>query len=108
MLKRYIAYLKDNPERFWFKRKLFGFGWTPATWQGWLITLVYLVVVLALALILTLTVDENSSGREIMFTFFLPLVFITTLFIRIAYKKGEKPRWQWGSPRRSKGVHYLE
>jgi len=31
----YIEYVRDNPRRYWFKRKLFGWGWTPVTRQGW-------------------------------------------------------------------------
>ena len=26
----------------WFKPKRFGYGWTPASWQGWAVTLVLL------------------------------------------------------------------
>lgn len=92
MIKEYIEYIKDNPQKLWFKRKLYGWGWTPATWQGWLITFLYVVLLFLFAL----TIDENSSSREIIFTFFLPLVILTSTLIRIAYKKGEKPRWQWG------------
>lgn len=92
IISKYIAYLKDNPKGYWFKRKLYGWGWTPATWQGWLITLIYIVLILSFAL----TLDENSSDREAAFTFLLPLILLTTTFIYIAYKKGERPRWQWG------------
>lgn len=28
-----------GPRRPWFRPKRFGFGWTPATWQGWLVTI---------------------------------------------------------------------
>ena len=31
----------------WFRRKRFGIGWTPATWQGWLITVVVAVGAIA-------------------------------------------------------------
>ncbi|MDQ5950380.1 MAG: hypothetical protein QG585_322 [Patescibacteria group bacterium] len=93
MFKKYITYIKDNPEKLWFKRKLYGWGWTPATWQGWLCTFLYVIFVLGFAL----TVDENSPPSEIVFTFLLPFVLLTGAFIRIAYKKGEKPRWQWGN-----------
>jgi hypothetical protein len=31
----------------WFKPKRYGFGPTPVSWQGWLLTLVYFAVVLA-------------------------------------------------------------
>jgi hypothetical protein len=34
MFKKYIEYLKDNPQGYWFKRKVWGWGWTPVTWQG--------------------------------------------------------------------------
>ncbi len=92
MFKKYTAYIKDNPEKLWFKRKLYGWGWTPATWQGWLCTFLYVIFVLGFSLM----IDENSSPNEIVFTFVLPVVLLTVAFIRLAYKKGEKPRWQWG------------
>lgn len=76
----------------WFKRKKFGWGWTPATWQGWLLTFAYVGLIALCAL----TIDENSPASEVAFTFVLPVLLLTAVFIRIAYKKGEKPRWQWG------------
>jgi len=42
------------------------------------------------------TIDEQSSPKERGFTFFLPVLIATVAFIQIAYKKGEKPQWQWG------------
>lgn len=96
MLRKYIEYLKDNPEGYWFKAKLFGWGWTPVTWQGWLVTLIYV----AFLILFALTIDENYSDREVLFTFVLPVALLTITFIRIAYKKGEKPRWNWGWPKK--------
>ena len=93
MIKEYIRYLKDNPQGYWFKAKLYGWGWDPATWQGWLVLLVYIMAVALFAL----TLDENSPPREVVFTFILPTVLLTATLLRICYKKGEKPRWQWGS-----------
>jgi len=92
LFKNYVEYLKDNPNGYWFKRKLYGWGWTPATWQGLLITVVYIGLIILFAL----TIDESSENREIVFTFLLPFILLTVTFIRIAYKKGEKPSWQWG------------
>lgn len=34
-------------ERPWFKVRVNGLGWTPITWEGWLITLLSMVLVLA-------------------------------------------------------------
>ena len=94
MIQEYITYLKDNPERYWFKRKLYGWGWTPATWQGWSVLFLYSVLVLAFAA----TLDEQSPAREVVFTFVLPVVLLTILLLRICYKTGERPKWQWGVP----------
>ncbi len=89
-------YIQDNPQGYWFKRKLYGWGWAPATWQGALVILGYLIAITALAL----TLDETSPMREIAFTFILPTFILTAALIGICYKKGEKPRWQWGIPRK--------
>lgn len=88
----YIPYAKDNPKHLWFKRKLYGWGWTPVTWQGWLVTFIYI----ALLILFAMTIDENSPAREVVFTFILPATLLTLTFLRIAYKKGERPAWQWG------------
>ncbi|MCF7844567.1 MAG: hypothetical protein K9M03_01940 [Kiritimatiellales bacterium] len=95
MLQKYTAYLKDNPNDYWFKRKLFGWGWVPVTWQGWIVIIVFIVCLLGFSL----TIDEQSPPQEVMFTFILPLVLLTGALVRICYKKGEKPRWQWGLPK---------
>lgn len=94
MYKKYVDYLRDNTERYWFKRKVWGWGWVPATWQGWVVLGLWLTAVMFFAL----TLDENSPPREVMFTFVLPILLLTTTLIGICYKKGEKPRWQWGLP----------
>lgn len=101
--KRYIAYLKDNPEGYWFKRKLYGWGWAPARPQGWAVVVIWLVVIIGLSL----TIDENSPPNELVFTFFLPLVLLTITLIRICYKKGEAPKWMSGLPKENKGENNL-
>lgn len=81
-----------HPQKLWFKRKLYGWGWTPATKEGWLVTFVYVMLVV----LFTYTIDAYSTIREVVFTCLLPIIFLTITFIRIAYKKGESPKWQWG------------
>jgi hypothetical protein len=98
MFEEHIAYLKDNPKGYWFKARLYGWGWTPVRWQGWAVLGVYLVAVVALAT----TLDDTSPPREVVFTFLLPLALLTATLIRICYKTGEWPRWQWGPPKKDK------
>lgn len=92
MIKEYVRYLKDNPERHWFRAKLYGWGWVPATWEGWVTVLAYC----ALVALFSFTIDNDSSPREVFFTFILPVALLTTTLIRICYKKGERPEWKWG------------
>jgi hypothetical protein len=28
----------------WFKPRTFGYGWSPATWEGWAVTLIWMAV----------------------------------------------------------------
>lgn len=96
MFQKYRDYINDNPQKLWFKRKLYGWWWTPVTWQGWLVIIMYIVLVVTFAL----TIDEDSPAREVVFTFLLPIALLTAALIRICYKKGETPRWQWGLPKK--------
>lgn len=88
MFREYFNYLKDNPKGLWFKRKLYGWGWVPVTWQGWLVV----AVSLAIGIIGTYLGDKDDSpglgGLSL-------LIMIGIIFF-FGYKKGEKPRWQWG------------
>lgn len=95
MIKRYIQYLKDNPEGYWFKRKVYGWGWTPARWQGWATLLVYIAIFVKIFL----KIDKGShSGSDTLISVALPFLLLTALLIIVCYKTGEKPGWQWGLP----------
>ena len=82
----------NDTQDLWFKRKTYGWGWTPINVKGWMVTILYGVLVLVFAL----TIDENTTSREIVFTFVLPVILLTITLMRICYKKGEKPKWSWG------------
>jgi hypothetical protein len=92
VFQEYLAYLRDNPERYWFKRKLYGWGWTPARWQGWAVIGVFALAILAL----TLRLDPQAQLKDVIWSFFAPLLALVVLVIGIAYRTGESPRWQWG------------
>ncbi len=91
-IKKYIEYLKDNPEGYWFKRKLYGWGWVPAKWQGWATLLVYIILAIGSALI----IDGGTPSDEVPAAFIIVLVALTLILVLISRKKGEKPKWQWG------------
>jgi uncharacterized membrane protein YhaH (DUF805 family) len=82
--------MSTGSNNYWFKRKLYGWGWVPATWQGWLVILVWLLL---------FTFSIQTLDHE-----WLKNIFVTTILtvglIYICYKKGEKPRWQWGKDKK--------
>lgn len=80
----------------WFKRKRYGWGWYPATWQGWAVTLVYVGLIVFFAR----SLDDTSPMNEVAFTFLLPVLILTVAFIRIAIRTGESPKWQWGEKKK--------
>lgn len=97
MIKQYIEYFKDNPQGLWFKRKLYGWGWTPVRWQGWAVLAAYILVLWYIFR----DIDQSShSGSDTLIGFAAPLVVATGILIYICYKKGESPRWQWGVPKK--------
>lgn len=79
-------------KKLWFKRKAYGWGWYPATWQGWLVLALYIASTFAFSS----SVDNSSTDREVFFMLVLPFLILTTALIRICYARGESPRWQWG------------
>ncbi|MFT5360091.1 MAG: hypothetical protein ACI88L_000572 [Candidatus Paceibacteria bacterium] len=95
-IKNYIDYIKDNPKGYWFRRKLYGWGWTPARWQGWLVTGLFIGFVLWQAVCLDSLAEELTRGE--LLSFFVKLAVAIVVFLAIANKKGEKPKWQWGVP----------
>ena len=77
-------------KKIWFRRKLYGWGWTPASWEGWLATAVYIFIVIINTLRL-------SSGAVTQTDFLISILVLTLLFILITFLTGESPKWQWGT-----------
>ena len=82
----------NGDKRIWFKAKLYGWGWTPATWQGWLAMVVYIVVIEASTL--GLLWRHVSTGRVIAA---IAVGVAATVGLGIlCYRRGDPPRWRWG------------
>ncbi|MFA6392897.1 MAG: hypothetical protein WCW54_02345 [Candidatus Paceibacterota bacterium] len=76
--------MKNN--KLWFRRKLYGWGWTPTTWEGWAVVFVWAVIFISI-----MSKMDHEGLKNIFFA-----IVSVALLIFICYKKGEKPRWQWG------------
>ncbi len=96
IFKQYIDYIKDNPEGYWFKRKLYGWGWTPATWQGWTVLGLFLLFMGLQTLLLELTAKTDTDGM----LFAANVVLGAIALILVCKITGESPKWQWGIPKK--------
>ncbi|MFT5179787.1 MAG: hypothetical protein ACI9GH_000527 [Candidatus Paceibacteria bacterium] len=96
--KQYKEYAKDNPRGYWFKRKIYGWGWTPVMWQGWAVTTVYIAIIISTAFKL----ENEAISDETSLRLMISILVLTLVFIRVLYIKGESPGWQWGFPKKEK------
>jgi hypothetical protein len=85
-----------SPARHWFKAKTYGYGWYPATWQGWLVTVGYVVLLLPGGYFFFDSTVTAGDGRRSL-GFILYALVLTIGLIAICAKTGEKPRWRWGA-----------
>lgn len=77
----------------WFVTKKYGWGWAPATWQGWAVLALFVVLTVAYAT----WVDGAARSEPESTWLFLPVAFVlTVVLIVVCYLTGEKPRWRWG------------
>jgi hypothetical protein len=100
MINEYLTYFRDNPQGYWFKVKLYGWGWTPVKWQGWFVVLVYIAFITILIISKEDPISRDPDSGSNFLIFGLPIILLTALLIFICYKKGEKLHWQWGPPKK--------
>lgn len=81
-------------KKIWFVRKRYGWGWTPATWEGWSVMLIYFILTV---LLFRRANIASYSENDAQMSFLLPFILLTTLLLVVTYWRGESPRWQWGT-----------
>jgi len=83
----------NKSTKYWFKRRRYGYGWTPATYEGWLILGIYLVIV-AIATTAVNTSPNRTAGDEAIFL--VGILAATLCLVGTAITKGPQPKWRWG------------
>lgn len=78
-------------KKLWFRARDYGWGWYPASWQGWAVLGVWFVFFVGIMSRL----EEQSSPAWFMVSVFASVVVL----LAICWKTGERPYWQWaGKP----------
>jgi len=76
--------------KYWFRQKKFGYGATPSTWQGWVVTIVSALAVFGV--ILSGPTIRDNVLRAVWIGFGLLITVIVT--VSITYRKTEGG-WRW-------------
>ncbi|BFM39012.1 hypothetical protein OLK001_09380 [Synechocystis sp. LKSZ1] len=85
--------MPSKPRKYWFPAKRYGWGWgPPSAWQGWIILLIYLALVLG-----GIPFLQSTKGNFVYLAFVL---LLTVVLIAICWLTGERPRWRWGQLKR--------
>lgn len=81
--------MDSQPKSYWFPAKRYGWGWgLPTAWQGWVVLLVYVAIVV----LLIWRVPPHSHPSS-----FVGLVVVASLLLGlVCWLKGEPPSWHWG------------
>jgi len=85
---RTLPVIMGDKRKYWFRAKKYGWGWVgPATWQGWLVFVGYLLL-MAGAIPIALRLGVVWS---------LLLVHLASLLLLgVCLWKGEPAKWRWG------------
>jgi hypothetical protein len=81
--------MTDEPRRYWFPAKRWGWGWgPPSSAAGWIFLVAWIGVILALGPILA----ARSLPLFAIFT-----VSMVVILLAVCWIKGEPPKWRWPS-----------
>ena len=80
-------------QHYWFRAKDYGWGWYPATWEGWLVLAIFIAAMVWNGF--RLDVDSRSVSDTLRPFFIQTTLLVATLLV-ICWVKGERPVWRWG------------
>ena len=74
--------------RYWFRPKSFGYGWTPISWEGWAVTLGSMVVTMAAILTAVFAEAHRWPDRRSLQAACL-IEFVATLIVTIVVSRNK-------------------
>jgi hypothetical protein len=87
----------EEMTKLWFKARNYGWGWTPASTEGWIVFAVFLVLIIAGTAVFAYQVRAGADTRLAGVLFALWIVVLVGGLTAIGFATGEPPRWRWGA-----------
>lgn len=86
--------MEKDPKKYLMKRRRYGWGWIPTSWQGWLFLVLQLSVIVTTATFLPVKPTQPTIAELVRF--FLIVGFSITSIILISTVTSPTPKWRWG------------
>lgn len=86
--------MSNTPNKLWFKRRRYGWGWTPVTWQGWLSVVIFLAIVVSCIVTLPFKPHEPTSGQILLALIYIGSAIL--ILLGVSFMKGPSPKFRWG------------
>lgn len=77
-----------------FKRKRYGYGWTPVTFGGWLIVALFVAVIVLWSLLMLPSTDTPTLEQGLVYG--AGLLVIIMLMWLVTRKYAPRGKWRWG------------
>ena len=75
---------------YWYKRRRYGYGFTPTSWQGWLMLGLMVLMLVIPAFFL------GKSNTEIVIGYLIYVVVVLGGSLYVIFSKSPTPKWRWG------------
>jgi len=86
--------------RYWFRPKRYGYGATPTTWEGWVVTIAVAVVLAGSVVAMNMLVDR--SNLVAWMTWAAIVAAMTFCFVQLSRRRTDGEwRWRWGAENKS-------
>ena len=90
--------------RYWFKPKVFGYGASPTTWEGWAVVLGYCALVALMTLAVLIAAEPgkvSASAQWTMWIAWLVVVGVATAALAVISRRRTDGEWRWRWGRRA-------
>lgn len=84
--------MKKTDKDYWFKRRRYGYGWTPVRWQGWVSLIISLLIIVGSAFLFA----YEPYSNEALWMYVNVVITTVALLLIIGVTKGPAPKWRWG------------
>jgi hypothetical protein len=82
--------------RYWFAPKQYGIGYSPASWEGWLVTALFVGLLVGSIHLLRMLMAGHPTGQIQMLTTLTALVETALFLLLVAMRTEGSLHWRWG------------